>query len=272
MPGLELYVERMKNHIDQDELIRGIGYRNGRGCAVGCTLNAYNHKAYETELNIPEWAARLEDTLFERMTKGKHQVFALKFLETANLFTNEERMKAFNRIRNPLLHFILHSTLDKFNNEKFADCYKAITHIQKFLLREYISKEEWLEAAADAAEAAEAAAAAAAANEAAADAAAANAANAAAAAAYAYADATDAAAAANAANAAAAAAANAATAAAAANEAAYAAAYAADAAADAAYAYADATDAADAAYAADAAADRFSDKLIELLEKEANND
>jgi len=49
----EKYLKRVKAHAKADRLIQGIGWENGKGCAVGCTLEAYDHAAYETELGIP---------------------------------------------------------------------------------------------------------------------------------------------------------------------------------------------------------------------------
>ena len=78
------YVSRMKAHIEADELVRGeIGY-NGKGCAVYCTLNRYDHACYQNELGLPEWLARLEDTLFEGMSLEKSKTFPLLFLQAIN--------------------------------------------------------------------------------------------------------------------------------------------------------------------------------------------
>ena len=59
------YIARVEAHRVADELIRGVGWENGRGCAIGCTLDAYDHSRYPIELGLPEWFARLEDAIFE---------------------------------------------------------------------------------------------------------------------------------------------------------------------------------------------------------------
>ena len=77
------YVARMRAHIKADELVQGTGFEsNGktRGCAVGCTLDRYDHKGFETELGIPEDVARLFDTLFEGLPVKNAPEFALDFL------------------------------------------------------------------------------------------------------------------------------------------------------------------------------------------------
>src|ERR1700744_2804124 len=122
----EKYVARMSAHIDADELVRGIGYENGervRGCAVGCTLNNYNHSQYPVELGIPEWLARLEDTLFENMSFEKSKNFPLLFLEAINVGSDLEKIKA------PFLIYILEGVLDKFDRAKFPDVLKAIQDV-----------------------------------------------------------------------------------------------------------------------------------------------
>jgi hypothetical protein len=65
-----------------DNLVRGIGWENGKGCAVGCTLEDYKHSRYETELGIPEWLAGVEDTLFEGMSVEKSKTWPEMFLSS----------------------------------------------------------------------------------------------------------------------------------------------------------------------------------------------
>ena len=76
----EKYLARLKAHHEADEIIQGTGWENGRGCAVGCTLNNYSHVAYETELGLPQWLAYLEDRIFEWLPAVKAKQFAVDFL------------------------------------------------------------------------------------------------------------------------------------------------------------------------------------------------
>ena len=91
------FVEEIKKHKEADSIIQGTyGEVNEewKGCAVSCSLRSLdiiegkelkteykNHKDYETKLGIPEWLARLEDTLFERMEAKDAKKFPLKFAE-----------------------------------------------------------------------------------------------------------------------------------------------------------------------------------------------
>src|SRR5216684_1861738 len=51
------YLARLKAHHAADEIIQGTGFNGSHGCAVGCTLNNYDHLAYEHELGLPQWLA-----------------------------------------------------------------------------------------------------------------------------------------------------------------------------------------------------------------------
>src|SRR5690348_16867823 len=76
------YITRLKAHTKADEIIKGTYWENGKGCAVGCTVHSDNHNAYETELGLPSWLARLEDGIFEALPNSKAMKFPLLFLES----------------------------------------------------------------------------------------------------------------------------------------------------------------------------------------------
>ena len=109
------YLKRVIAHQKADNLVRGIGWEkskdgNFRGCAVGCTLENYNHSQYPIELGIPEWLARLEDTLFEGMDKEKSKTWPEKFLKACNVGADLEKAKT------PFLIFILEDNLNSMEN------------------------------------------------------------------------------------------------------------------------------------------------------------
>jgi hypothetical protein len=76
----EKYLNRVRLHEAQDEIIHGKYWERGKGCAVGCTVHSSSHKAFETELGIPIMLARLEDRLFEGMANGNSKQFPARFL------------------------------------------------------------------------------------------------------------------------------------------------------------------------------------------------
>ena len=111
------YLARVDDHIAADDLVRGATGRDGKGCAVWCTLDAYDHSRYPVELGIPEWLAKVEDTLFEGMSVEKSKTWPRDFLNAIELGVDLERAKA------PFLLVVLRSTLRNFDhtdNPEFA--------------------------------------------------------------------------------------------------------------------------------------------------------
>ncbi len=86
----------VQKHRKADQMIKGTygegSGKNFKGCAVGCSINSINilrgkryqrnnHKVYETELGIPEWLARLEDTIFEGLPTDKSKLWPEQFIK-----------------------------------------------------------------------------------------------------------------------------------------------------------------------------------------------
>lgn len=59
---------RFAAHRAADEVIQGTGYENGRGCFIGCTMNAYDHEAFANQIG-PLWLGYLADAIFEGLPK-----------------------------------------------------------------------------------------------------------------------------------------------------------------------------------------------------------
>jgi len=76
----DFYLNRVRNHILNDELIHGVYWENGKGCGIGCTVHSDSHAAYERELGIPRLLARLEDGIFEGMANGRSKQWPEQFL------------------------------------------------------------------------------------------------------------------------------------------------------------------------------------------------
>lgn len=68
-------------HEEADEITQGTGWENGKGCAVGCTLHAYDHSQGPEKLGWPVWLLRLEDNLFEVMTPADAMGFPRRVAE-----------------------------------------------------------------------------------------------------------------------------------------------------------------------------------------------
>ena len=146
------YITRVHAHQEADRLIRGIGWKNGKGCAVGCTLENYDHSLYPVELGIPEWLAIVEDTLFEGMSLKKSKTWAEVFLKAVPLGVTEARFE--REVKAPFLVIVLKSALENFDNAKFPDVTAAINRNISLWQRVDIGSEEFLKEAAWAAEAA----------------------------------------------------------------------------------------------------------------------
>ena len=74
------YEARFAAHRAADEVIQGTGFDNGRGCFVGCTLDAYEHSRFPTELGWPLWLAHLADTIFEGVPEAEAPQFGTDLL------------------------------------------------------------------------------------------------------------------------------------------------------------------------------------------------
>jgi hypothetical protein len=103
----KLVVCEMLKHQEQDQFIKGAYEKlNGKfkGCAVGCTIDSINvilgksyktsdHEIFEEAIGVPEWLARLQDTLFENLPRGDDSQFAVDFLSSIPVGVNLEPVK-----------------------------------------------------------------------------------------------------------------------------------------------------------------------------------
>ena len=80
-PGIKaLYLTRVQAHREADALVQGTGWEDGRGCAVGCTLEVYDHSRYPAELGLPVSLAYLEDKIFEVIPRKDAMAWPERFL------------------------------------------------------------------------------------------------------------------------------------------------------------------------------------------------
>lgn len=97
----EDYLYQVKQHQLAGEIIKGKYWKNGKGCAIGCTIHDSEHAKYETQLGIPIWLARIEDTIFEALPNKIAEKWPVEFLEAISLGVNLEKIKI------PILIFIV---------------------------------------------------------------------------------------------------------------------------------------------------------------------
>ena len=77
----EKYLARVEAHRLADDILQRYGYwKDGKGCAVGCTLHSDEHDDYESVLGIPEPIAQLEDVIFEGLPVELARAWPSRFL------------------------------------------------------------------------------------------------------------------------------------------------------------------------------------------------
>ncbi len=113
-------MKRVIAHQKADELVKSFTGQEGKGCAVWCTLDKYDHKAYEKEIGIPEWLARVEDCIFEGLPDKRSQKWPEEFLKAIKPGADLSKIEA------PFIIFILQSNLKNFDHQKYPDIKKAI--------------------------------------------------------------------------------------------------------------------------------------------------
>ena len=77
------YLARVRMHRELDHLTQGVGWESDgetKGCAVGCTLDAYDHTRYPIEIGLPEWLAHIEDAIFEGLPYATAMAWPERFL------------------------------------------------------------------------------------------------------------------------------------------------------------------------------------------------
>ena len=66
----ERYLARVRAHRAADELIAGATGQGGKGCAVWCTFDAYEHARGPIEIGVPTELMELNDFIFESLPRG----------------------------------------------------------------------------------------------------------------------------------------------------------------------------------------------------------
>jgi hypothetical protein len=149
------YLIRVQEHRTADELVQGTGWDRGKGCAVGCTLETYDHARYPIELGIPEQLAYLEDRLFELLPGQDAQDWPERFLSAIPVGADLSRVwfKWAHWMLVDPIHGVIRHSGDR------ADVRAAIEQVARLCESPAVTAQEWAEAAEAAARAARAAAA-----------------------------------------------------------------------------------------------------------------
>ena len=132
----DFYLNRVHQHVVNDELIHGVYWEDGKGCGIGCTVHSGSHAAYEKELGIPRILARLEDGIFESLSNGRSKLWPEQFLSAIEV--GQDLSLVWPRFAVWLLTDKWHGVLQYAKTQKskiaiqnVADAYKSIVEGQK---------------------------------------------------------------------------------------------------------------------------------------------
>jgi hypothetical protein len=142
----------LQAHADADRLVKGQYWENGKGCAVGCTLQSFgadntsDHAEYERLLGIPQILARLEDVIFEGLPNVAARRWPMRF--SAAIIPGVD----LSRVGWQFLYWLLTDELPKTDDERvnaaIAQCAAVLLPLTR---GEPVDREAASAAAADAA-------------------------------------------------------------------------------------------------------------------------
>ena len=75
-----MFLDRIAQHAAEDAIVKGQYWKNGKGCAIGCTYHSSDHMTAEREAGIPVALARLEDTIFEGLPNDLAMTWPARFM------------------------------------------------------------------------------------------------------------------------------------------------------------------------------------------------
>lgn len=143
----EKYLQRVRRHRMLDELIQGTGWdaASNKGCAVGCTLDKYDHDAYETELGIPAQVAYLEDTIFEGLTLAAAMQWPEQFLDAVPVGADLSKIIpqiVIWQFEDPK-YGLRHTMEVQENPDLRRVCEDLVSLLKRLLANETVSSREW---------------------------------------------------------------------------------------------------------------------------------
>ncbi len=136
------YIERLELHRAHDEIVKGIYWENGKGCAVGCTIHGSDYTAYERELGIPRVIASLEDGIFEGLPSHIAKDFPLRFLNAVPV--GVDLMISFYQFMHWLLVDKEDGVINFVKDSRLISSIKKIAELfEKKLAGENVTEKEW---------------------------------------------------------------------------------------------------------------------------------
>ena|SRR6266480_159492 len=165
-----MLLEETRTHREADQVIQGtygdVIDGKWRGCAVGCAIHSLNsrlgtdyetsdHAVYEEALGIPEWLARLEDTIFEHLPREQAMLWPEQFTESIPVGVSEFSLE---RVKWQFCAYLLKENIERVLTLEIADELKkqVVSAVRRVLLvhETALQTERWDESAARSAESA----------------------------------------------------------------------------------------------------------------------
>lgn len=87
------YIARFAAHRAADAVVQGLGYLNGRGCFIGCTLETYSRALFKIELGWPLWLVQVAEQIFENLPRDKAPQFGTDILQAVPVGIDLEPVK-----------------------------------------------------------------------------------------------------------------------------------------------------------------------------------
>lgn len=121
---------QLQGHYEADEIVKGVYWESGKGCAVGCTVHSGAHASYETQFGIPQLLARLEDGIFEAMDYAVAREWPLRFMRAVPV--GADLSEIWPQFAVKLLTDPEHGVINLVRVPKFADIAKSIQAISDY--------------------------------------------------------------------------------------------------------------------------------------------
>ena len=161
------FVALITAHEAADEIVQGTYWNDGRGCAVGCSIDSLNritgtrhshdnHAAYESLIGVPRILARLEDGIFEGLPLDVAKTWPRRFAEAIR--PGADLSGVWTCFAVWLLTDAEHGVIRFAKNKRQRTAIQAVAELySRQIAGETISKNAWQSAAYAAAAAADAA-------------------------------------------------------------------------------------------------------------------
>ena len=140
----EKILNQLQEHYESDEIVQGIYWENGKGCAVGCTIHSSNHKEYETKFGIPVQLAYLEDKIFEGLPNDLSKEWPIRFMSSINV--GADLSKVWAKFVIWLLEYKKDGVIKYANTDEHKIIIRTVAELYKKSLTEEVNEKEFIDA------------------------------------------------------------------------------------------------------------------------------